>query len=174
MAIGYKLFRKKNGKLYPLYVLADKETPVGVYLEAEAGPETDSGKVKSKLGDLAFRPGWHINDLPYVEHIYSIHNGRHYLKDGCVWCEVAYSDEVDYANEAYEAGWKNGKWSAGRAFLHKVPKNGCYRYKTNPQMFGEWAIAGKMKIIRELFDEEVYRVCEEHGLTSLRRYERAE
>ena len=70
MAIGYKLFRiKKNepGKLYPLYVFAEKEIPMNVWINAEEGPKNDNGKVKSKLGDLAYRPGWHINDkIPYV------------------------------------------------------------------------------------------------------------
>ena len=83
MAIGYKLFRLKRGKLYPLYVLANEETPMGVWLDAQSGPRTERGKVKSRLGELAYRPGWHINDgLPYVNHIYTIHNGERYLKDG--------------------------------------------------------------------------------------------
>lgn len=32
MAVGYKLFRMKDGKLYPLYVLANKETPIGKWI----------------------------------------------------------------------------------------------------------------------------------------------
>lgn len=51
MAIGYKLFRTKNGKLYPLYVLANKETPVGKWIEAECGEMSENGKVKSRLGE---------------------------------------------------------------------------------------------------------------------------
>lgn len=62
MAIGYKLFRTKNGKLYPLYVLTNKETPVGKWIEAECGEMSENGKVKSKLGELAYRAGWHLND----------------------------------------------------------------------------------------------------------------
>lgn len=70
-AKGYKLFRKAKDQLYPLYVLADKPTHVGIWLDAENGVMTNEGKVKSKLGALAYRPGWHINDIaPYVEHIY--------------------------------------------------------------------------------------------------------
>ena len=37
----YKLFRIKNGKLYPLYVLADKEMPIGVKIKAEVGELKD-------------------------------------------------------------------------------------------------------------------------------------
>lgn len=171
MAIGYKLFRMKKGKLYPLYVLADKETPMGVWLEAESGPLTDKGKVKSKLGQLAYRPGWHINDgLPYVNHIYTIHDGKRYLKDGCVWCEVEYKTDRSYEKEAYDAGIRNGKWSAVRAQLNYVPKGGYYRYKTNPNMDGAWIIAGEIKVNRILDDEEVYRICEANGYEALRRY----
>ena len=63
--IAYKLFRVKKsepGKIFPLYVLADKETPMGIWLEAESGIRTEDGKVKSKLGKLAYRPGWHLSD----------------------------------------------------------------------------------------------------------------
>lgn len=168
---GYKLFRKKDGKLYPLYVLATKETPIGVWLEAESGPRTDKGKVKSRLGELAYRPGWHINDgLPYVNHIYSVHDGKKYLKDGCVWCEVEYKTDHCYSAEAREAGWKNGKWNAVRAQLDYVPVGGYYKYKTNPNMDGAWVIAGEMKVIREMTDEEVTRVCKENGYEPLVRW----
>lgn len=168
---GYKLFRKKDGKLYPLYVLTNQETPIGVWLEAEAGPMTDKGKVKSRLGELAYRPGWHINDgLPYVNHIYSIHGGKRYLKDGCVWCEVEYKTDHCYEEEAKAAGWKNGKWSAVRAQLNYIPVGGYYRYKTNPNMDGAWVIAGEMKVIREIPDEEVVAICKANGYEPLVRW----
>ena len=171
MAIGYKLFREKNGKLYPLYVLANKETPIGVWLDAQSGPRTEKGKVKSRLGELAYRPGWHINDrIPYVNHIYTIHNGERYLKDGCVWCEVEYNTDKCYSPEAREAGWRNGKWSAARAQLDYIPKNGYYKYKTNPNMDGMWVIAGEMRVIRKMGDDEVERICNEYGYSALKRY----
>ena len=171
--IGYKLLRQKNGRLYPLYVFASEETPTLTWLDAKDGPRALSGKVQSKLGELAFRPGWHITDIPYVEHIYSVHGAKRYLKDDCVWCEVEYSTEVDYSNEARDAGWKNQRWSAVRAYLNHVPVNGFYRYKTSPQMFGEWIIAGSMKILRVLNDEEVEAICSRHGLNPLKRYSQA-
>ena len=170
VAIGYKLMREKNGRLYPLYVFAEKEIPVGVWLKAEEGPRTESGKVSSRLGELAFRPGWHVNDLPYVTHIYSVHEGKSWLKDGCVWCRVEYGTDADYSEEAKAAGWRNGKWSASRAYLRRVPEGGFYRYRTNPQMYGEWAIAGEMRILGVLSDEEAERICRENGLDPLTRY----
>ena len=174
-AIGYKLLRfikTEPGKLFPLYVYAGEETPVGVWLEAKDGPMSDTGKVKSRLGDLAYRPGWHINDkVPYVEHIYSTHNGKKYLRDDCVWCEVEYKDDVNYQEKANEAGRnKNGIVIPKNAYLKYIPKNGFYRYKTSPNMYGSWIISGEMRILRVMSDKEVYDMCEKAGLTSLRRY----
>ena len=164
--------RYNNGKIFPLYVFANEEIHFSVWLEAKDGPKTPTGKVRSKLGELAFRPGWHINDIPYVEHIYSIHDGKRYLKDKCVWCEVEYGTDTDYSEEAKKAGWKNGKWSAVRAYLDHVPADGYYRYKTSPNMFGEWIIAGNMKILRILTDEEAEAICLERGLNPLKRYKK--
>lgn len=63
---AYKLFRVKkteSGKIFPLFVDADNETPMNIWVNAKCG------KVKSRLGELAFRPGWHLSDIPYVTHI---------------------------------------------------------------------------------------------------------
>jgi hypothetical protein len=65
--IGSKLFKIKKsrpGELYTLYVLTDDPIPVGIWMNAEEGPKTNGGKVKSKIGPLAFRPGWHLSDIP--------------------------------------------------------------------------------------------------------------
>ena len=70
--IGYKLFKVKAsrpGEIFPLYVNADKSAPIGVWIDAECGERKENGKVKSKLGDLAFRPGWHLSDYPLATHI---------------------------------------------------------------------------------------------------------
>lgn len=173
--VGYKLFRvKKNepGKLFPLYVFSNESIPVGEWLEAKEGPMNEKGKVQSKLGGLAYRPGWHINDeVPYVEHIYSKHNGKKYLRDDCVWCEVEYLDDINYQDEANKNGMHtNGKFVARDAYLKKIPENGYYRYKTSPQMYGEWIIAGNMKINRIMSDSEVEQMCEAKNLTPLKRY----
>ena len=69
MAIAYKLLRKKGDKLFPLYVLSNEEVPVGVWLDAKEGEKLQNGKVKSKLGPLQFRPGWHLSDIPLAVHI---------------------------------------------------------------------------------------------------------
>jgi len=71
---AYKMFRvdkKQPGKLFPLFV--DSQTPVKMdkWITAKEGEKstTNAKKVKSKIGDLAYRPGWHAGDLPIATHI---------------------------------------------------------------------------------------------------------
>jgi len=71
---AYKMFRadkKQPGKLFPLFV--DSNTPVEMdkWITAKEGERSTANtkKVKSKIGDLAYRPGWHAGDLPIATHI---------------------------------------------------------------------------------------------------------
>ena len=60
-AKGYKLFRilkSQPGKLFPLYVYATEEIPIGEWLKAKEGQKTENGKVKSKLGPLRLDLGF--------------------------------------------------------------------------------------------------------------------
>ena len=164
MPKAYKLLRIKDGKLYPLYVNTNEETTIGVWLKAKAGERTKNGKVKSKLGPLAFRPGWHLSPLPKATHIGVKEDGEiRYMHPDTVWCECRYHDCVSYQGEANANGWKNGKFSTKRAMLTHIPENGFYHYKTNPAMFSDWIIAGEMKLIRILSDDEVAQICRENG-----------
>ena len=165
MPKAYKLLRVKNGKLYPLYVFPDEETPIGIWLKAKEGNRTKKGKVKSRLGELAFRPGWHLSSLPKATHIGVKEDGEiRYMHPDTVWCECRYHDCVSYQAEADANGWKNGKFSQVRAMLDHIPENGFYHYKTNPAMFGDWIITGEMKLIRVLSDEEVAEICHANGV----------
>lgn len=174
---AYKLFRIKKtepGKIFPLFVDADNETPIGEWVDAKCGEQTDKGKVKSKLGELCFRPGWHLSaDMPYVQHIgVKGSSGEiEFLNPNHVWCEVEYSTEINYQDVANQNGInKNGILIPKNAFLTYVPKNGYYKYKTNPNMYGEWIIAGAIKVTRVLSDEEVKQICNEHGVEPLPRF----
>ena len=70
--IAYKVFRVKNGKLYPPMVAnpGNEDTPIGVWLDAQEGEfaglsKTGRPQVKSTgSGNLAYRPGWHLGDVP--------------------------------------------------------------------------------------------------------------
>lgn len=171
--IGYKLFKVKKkypGQLFPLYVLSEEQVPIGVWLDAKEGPRTATGKVKSKLGELAFRPGWHLSDIPLAIHIGIKEDGViKYMHDDEVWCECEFSDVVDYQPEADANGMRNGKFIAVKAMLQHIPVDGYYRYKTSPMMLGKWIIAGRMKVLRILPDEEVARICKEKGYEALPR-----
>lgn len=178
MRIGYKLFRVKKGnpgKLFPLFVLADEPMEMGVWLEAKSGEKIVDGrnmKVKSKLGPLKYRPGFHITEIPYASHIgIKENNVIKYMKNETVWCEVAFSDTIDYTEvvRQYAYNEKTGKVNYRDACLDCVPKNGFYYYKTSPVMFGSWIIADQMKILRVLEDGEVAETCKRNGCETLLR-----
>ena len=69
--IAYKVFRVRDGKLYPPMVAnaGGVDTPVGVWLDAEEGEfaglsKTGRPQVRQAKGTLAYRPGWHMGDMP--------------------------------------------------------------------------------------------------------------
>ena len=171
--IGYKLFRVKKstpGKLFPLYVLAEKPVEIGVWLPAEEGPRKENGKVRSKIGDLAFRPGWHLSEIPLAIHIGIKEDGViKYMHDDEVWCECEFTDEVDYQPDADARGMCDGVFHPKDAMLREIPVNGFYRYKTSPRMLGKWIIAGGMKVLRVLPDEEAAELCRAAGYDTLPR-----
>jgi hypothetical protein len=165
---AYKLFnRKKDGQIYPLFVGANDPVAIGKWLLAEAGPEGKApGKVKSKLGDLAYRPGWHAGDLPIATHIGGNSTGKPGAKpdhrpDHQVWAEVEMADDVDWQSKADA--------SKSRAITDQIPFGGHYRYKTNPNMTGNWLIGGQMKVNRILGDDEVKQINDAAGVADLPR-----
>ena len=177
MEKAYKLFRIKKsepGKIFPLFVDADNETPIGEWVEAKCGERTDKGKVKSKLGPLCYRPGWHLSaDMPHVVHIgVKGSSGEiEFLNPDHVWCEVEYSTDINYQEEANMNGMnKKGIIIPKNAFITHVPENGFYRYKTNPNMFSDWIIAGSIKVNRIIDDEEVKAICNSYGFEPLPRF----
>lgn len=172
---AYKLFMTKKSNpncIFPLFVDANTPTPIGEWIVAKEGEQTKNGKVKSKLGPLCFRPGWHCSDLPYVTHIgEKDEDGKiAYMKDGAVWAEVEYADSIDYTEQARACGSnKSGKIVAKNSYLKSIPTDGFYRYKTSPLMTGEWIISGAIKVNRLLDDQEVIDICAAHGLKPLPR-----
>lgn len=166
---AYKLFRinrTKKGKLYPLFVDGNTEIPIGEWMEAKCGEMVEgTEKVKSKLGPLAFRPGWHLSDMPLAVHIgIKGESGKiEMMNQNHIWCECEYEDTVNYQPEANENGMLNGKFVPKKAYLKKIPVHGSYRYKTSPNMLGEWIIAGNMRIIRVLTDTQVAEILHDMG-----------
>lgn len=178
---AYKLFRTnpdKPGELFPLFVNADKGVPVGKWIPAEVGPITEKGQVKSKIGDLAYRPGWHAGDNAAATHI----GGKStpdlkkpdYRPADQVWAEVQLPADVDWQTVAnsrasiVKSGPNKGQINAKEAHItDQLPEGGHYRYKTNPNMQGEWLIGGEMKVNRTLDADELAKVHKETGVPDL-------
>lgn len=183
---GYKLFKiKKNNpnKIYPLFVDANKPVDMGVWLDAEAGELTDKGKVKSKLGPLAYRPGWHSGSLPVAKHIGEGGTPPKFRPKDQVWAEVEIPADINWQDEANKrgkilkkdsktTGLKKGDIDPKTAHItDQIPFNGYYRYKTNPNMEGDWIISGSVKVNRILTDEEVENINRKGGTSDLPRKE---
>jgi hypothetical protein len=174
---AYKLFRvhpKHPGKLFPLFV--DSNTPVdmGKWVDAKEG-DMSNGKVKSKIGPLAYRPGWHAGDLPVATHIGEKSDSSLTAPDrrpaNHVWAEVEMPDDVDWQSEATKRG-TNAKGQVVPVKAHitdQIPRGGHYRYKTNSNMTGNWLIGGSMKVNKVLSDADVSRINKSAGAADLPR-----
>lgn len=156
--VCYKLFRKDaNGNLHPLYIGAKDVVPIGRALTAVVGPIATDGKhVRSKLGNLALRPGWHCCELPYAGHIGKKQpNGELYQDPDTVWCEVEVLGN-DITEQVHEFA-PNHKW------LTVVP-NGYYWCQTNSRAKVRWLIARQIKVCRELTQTQVDLMCRLCGI----------
>lgn len=220
-AVAYKLFRvdpRQPGKLFPLFVNANDEVPIGKWLEATAGASAGKGKVKSKLGPLAYRPGWHAGDVPLATHIGDFSDEQRAVRRKIyaeravaldelkldpsskefkkakkdiakqmpipdwassvslrnpkqVWAEIEVADDYDWQTLANERG-RNAAGDIVGVNAHitdQVPLRGQYRYKTNPNMTGNWIISGHIKVVRVLTDDQVKQINDAAGVADLPR-----
>lgn len=151
-----------------------EDTPVGVWLKADEGEfaglsKTGRKQVKSiGSGTLSYRPGWHLGDLPLAKQFYRTNKetGEKEFPKDFVWAECEYVMEKDYQDDAMKQGYtKNGKFQHSLAGLPRIPENGFYRYRTNPNPDTiPWVITGAMKVERLLDDKEVAEILAQHGL----------
>jgi len=174
---AYKLFRvhpKHPGKLFPLFVNANEPVEMGKWQDAQIG-EMTGNKVKSKIGPLAFRPGWHAGDVPVATHIGEKSDpsltAPDVRPDNHVWAEVEMPNDVDWQSEANKRGTNpQGRVVPVKAHItDQIPKGGHYRYKTNSNMTGNWLIGGSMKVNRVLDDKEVRSINKAAGVADLPR-----
>ena len=174
---AYKLFRvhpNHPGKLFPLFVDANTPVEMNKWTDAKEG-EMANGKVKSKIGALAYRPGWHAGDLPIATHIGEKSDPKLTAPDrrpaNHAWAEVEMPDDVDWQSEATKRGTNaQGKVIPVKSHItDQIPKGGHYRYKTNPNMIGNWLIGGSMKVNKVLTDAEVKAINKAAGMADLPR-----
>lgn len=145
----YKLFRLRNGKLYPLFVESKREMIIGQWLEAGIGELVDSGHVKSRLGPLALRPGFHSCEVPFADWIGKRQGEELVQRRDTVWCEC----EVDGEEETEIP--KNGK--------RTLPQD-YYYFRTKPTQPFSWIISNRIFIKRILRHEEVGAICRKYGV----------
>ena len=131
---AYKLFRLKKskpGKLFTMFVHAGEAIPIGCWLCAQVGDwigDPRKRKVKSKIGPLAFRPGWHLSDLPLATHIgVKDHTGKITAQyPDTVWAECEVADDYLWQKWADACGWNNKtkKINPRDSYLPFVPEGG--------------------------------------------------
>ena len=144
----YKLFRMKEGRLYPLFVETGREMKMGIWLEAGVGELVDPTHVKSKLGPLALRPGFHSTEVPFTDWIGKRQGGVLVQRQGTVWCECEVDGQQEHPSE--------------RNVKRTLPED-WYYFRTKPNQPFPWIISNKIKIKRVLDHAEVEAVCREHG-----------
>lgn len=147
--ITYKLFRVKNDKLYPLYVDANTEMEIGIPLQAKIGDKADETHVKSRLGSLSLRPGFHSTQVPFTDWIGKKQDGKLVQRKNTVWCECEVTGDEQTVTE------RNG--------LRVLPDT-WYYFKTNTKQPYPWIISNSITINRVLTNDEVGQICRVHGI----------
>ena len=153
----YKLFRMKGDKLYPLFVETKRELPMEQWLDAGIGELVDETHVKSKLGALALRPGFHSTEVPFTDWIGKRDTDGNLLqRPDTVWCECQVEGKEQKVSERYG--------------LRTIPSD-WYYFKTKAKQPFPWIISNRIRIIRVLGHEEVEAICQQHGVKAQKLWE---
>lgn len=187
---AYKVFKVKNGKLYPPMVAnpGGEDTPIGVWLEAEEGEfaglsKTGRKQVKSiGSGTLSYRPGWHLGDIPRASQFDRTNKetGEKEFPKDFIWAECDYVMDVDYQKDSDEQGhmrtkpdgteYRSDKYQHSLAGLPRLPKDGYYKYRTNPRPDTvPWVITGAIRVNKLLGDAEVAEILRKNGVEPIHR-----
>lgn len=134
--------------MFPLFVECSREMPLGEWLDAGIGELADKTHVKSRLGPLALRPGFHSTEVPFTDWIGKKEDGRLVQRKDTVWCEC----EV-----------RGRKQSVTDRHGLKVLPSDWYYYRTNPSQLFPWIISNRIRIRRVLSHAEVEEICRAHG-----------
>ena len=202
--VGYKQFKtlynpndpsteKYKGLLFPLFVGAKQKDgiEIGKWYRCGTGElriEVDrNGKpipggaiqVDSKLGNLAYRPGWHLSSAPVTRHIgvgasrsNDNHNDYGAMYSENVWAKVEYSAHYDFTEKAKQMPGADKDPKKAMFTDKNEIKNGFYHYRTNSNADDteDWLIADAIKVLSVLSDETVRKIASEHGLQAQDRW----
>lgn len=149
----YKLFRIKNGKLFPLYVEANREMQIGKWLRAECGEKKDETHVKASGcgGSLSLRPGFHSTYIPFTDWIgQKMPDGTLAQRANTVWCECEVKGEEIECKDRYG--------------FRELQRDKWYYFRTNSKQKDPWIISDWLKINKILSREEVKEICEANGI----------
>ena len=150
----YKLFRLRDGRLYPLFVETRREMAMGQWLDAGIGELADPTHVRSRLGPLSLRPGFHSTEVPFTDWIGKrSDDGTLLQRSDTVWCECRVEGKQVHPESRYG--------------LRTIP-DGWYYFRTKPKQPFPWIISNRIMIKRILTHEEVEVICRAHGVTAQR------
>lgn len=133
-----------------MFVDSRKEMKPQKWLKAEVGELADAGHVKSRLGPLALRPGFHSTEVPFTDWIGKKGpDGKLLQSTDTVWCECEVEGKEQIVTD--------------RHGLKTLPSD-WYYYCTRPNQPFPWIISNRIYIRRLLGHAEVERICREHGV----------
>lgn len=195
--IGYKVFElKKDQSLHAPMVEVSMKQPLKQWLTAYAAPIADKEQadqeqanmpeemrhyhLSKKNKSLAYRPGWHLGDVPYATQFNYRINGQRInaLPDKLVFCLCIYPLKEDKHAAAIckqRMQWRKTSkgWSKSTSInymnggYNHVP-NGYYRFATNrAQNPLEWIITNKYMPLVILTPQQVNQINKEHGLPAM-------
>ena len=155
--IGYKLFeQREDGKLFPLFIGKNEETPMYEWVMAEIVMEHKG---------FAHRPGWHIGatmpSAPWLmsaDGTYKSQRGKRFRR---VWCEVEYVANVDYTPIVEQLPKK--------CFTDRLPDGGFYNFRESGNRL--WVIADRIRVTRILSEEERQYILKEANYDEMEAFE---
>ena len=118
-------------------------------LEAHVGELADDNHVRSRLGPLSRRPGFHSTEVPFTDWIGKKQDGKLVQRKETVWCECEVRGNQVLVKD------RNG--------LRTIPE-GWYYFCTKAGQPFPWIVSNGIKINRILPREEVEEICREHGV----------
>lgn len=144
--LGYKLFEENSdGKLFPLFIGKNEETPMGEWIHAEFIPTKG----------FASRGGWHIGEMPDAPWLKAADGSyKSRWKTGRrVWCLIEYNATNDYNSYVENLPKK--------CITDGIPEDGFYFFREVGK--GVWSITSDIKVIRKISEEERQQILENLG-----------